>query len=154
MDGRRGAAVVALAACAWCLAVAGLSSLLEGRARSILIIPLALAFFWGFALLIGSVFGVIFGEGCEECTRVGERCEVCTGVGDRSEECTRVGMLLVAVCAALVAASLFILEGKTDSDALEYGLEFLGAAAAWVCLGALMGAIFGELPEVGMSEGD
>jgi FtsH-binding integral membrane protein len=134
MDGRRGAAVIAIAAYGGCLAIAGLSTVLEGRARSVLIIPLALAFCWGFAVLIGSVLGVIFGE--------------------RPEESTRVGMLFVAVCAALVAASLFMLADKTDSSAVEFGVGFLGAAAAWVCLGALMGAIFGELPEVGMSEGD
>ena len=134
VDCRRGAAVIAIAAYGGCLAVAALLSGLDGRARSILIVPLALAFFWGFALLIGSLCRVIFGE--------------------RPEEWTRAGMLFVAVSSALVALCLLALESRADWAPLEYGLGFLAAAGSWVCLGALMGAIFGELPEIGMAEGD
>jgi hypothetical protein len=134
VDGRRGAAITAIAAYGGCLAVSAVLSVLDGRARSILVFPLGLAFFWGFALLIGSVCGVIFGE--------------------PPEEWTRAGMLLVAVCAAITAAGLIALANWSDSAAITYGLGLLGGAGAWVCLGAGMGAIFGSLPEIGMAEGD
>jgi hypothetical protein len=134
VDGRRGAAVVAIAAYAGCLAIVGSLSVLDGRVRSILVIPLALACMWGFVVLIGSVTGIIFGE--------------------PPEEWTRAGMLLVAVCAAMVALGLLALASWIDSNAVSFGLEFLASAGFWVCLGAVMGAIFGELPEIEMGEGD
>jgi hypothetical protein len=134
VDGRRGAAVTALAAWAGCLAVLAVLSVLDGRPRSILVVPLAVAFFSGLAVLIGSVCGVIFGE--------------------RPEEWTRAGMLLVAVCAATTGAGLMALANWSDSDAIRYGVGLLGAAGVWVCIGAVMGAIFGRLPETGMAEGD
>ena len=133
MDGRRGAAVAAIAACSGCLAVAALLSVLDGQVRSILVVPLGVAFFGEFAVVIGSVFGVIFGE---------------------PEEATRAGMLLVGICAAMVGVGLLALARWIDSDAVRYGLRFLAAAGFWVCLGAIAGAIFGKLPEIGMAEGD
>lgn len=134
VDGRRGAAVIATAAYAGCLAVAAVLSVLDGRARSMLIVPLALVFFWGYTVLIWGLVGVIFGE--------------------RQEEATRAGMLFVGVCAAMVGLGLLALATKVDSDAVRYGLRFLSSAGFWVCLGMLLGAIVGKLPEVEMAEGD
>jgi hypothetical protein len=134
VDGRRSAAVIAVATYGGCLAVAPVFTVLDGQARSILVVPLALAFFWGFAVLIGSLCAIIF--------------------GDRSEDWTRGGMLLVAACSAMAALGLLALANWIDSVPVTYGLGLLSAAGFWVCLAALMGAIFGDLPEVGMAEGD
>lgn len=134
MDGRRRAGVIAIAAYGGCLAVVTVATVLDGRARSILLVPLAFAFYWGFTVLIGSVCTIVFGE--------------------HSEDWTRGGMLVVAVGAVMVALALLALANRIDSVAMTYGLGLLSGTGFWVCLAALGGAIFGRLPEIGMAEGD
>jgi hypothetical protein len=136
VNGRLGQAIVAVGAAVLCLTAWGVLTLLEGRLRSILIVPLALAFFWGLALLLGSVVGVTF--------------------GDPPGEWTRLGMLTVAVCTAMFGALLFGVAGLYDAGgyAIDVASQVVGGLGVWVSIAALMGAIFGELPEIEMSEGD
>jgi hypothetical protein len=134
VDGRRGAGVIAIAAYGGCLAVVAVVTVLDGRVRSILVVPLALAFYWGFSVLIGSVCAIIFSE--------------------RSEDWTRGGMLVVAVGAAMVALGFLALANWIGSVAVMYAFGLLSGTGFWVCLAALGGAIFGRLPEIGMAEGD
>jgi len=136
VNGRLSQAIVAVGAAVLCLTAWGVLSLLDGRLRSILIVPLALAFFWGLAVLLGSVVGVIF--------------------GDPPGEWTRLGMLTVGVCAAMSSALLFGIASVYDAGghAIDVALQAVGSLGFWVSIAALMGAIFGELPEIGMSEGD
>ena len=137
VNGRLGQAVVAVGATALCLTVWGVSSLLnDGRLRSILIVPLAVTFFWGLAALLGGVVGVIFGH--------------------PAEEWTRLGMLAVGVCAAMVSVLFIGIASWHDGagHAINVALQVVAALGFWVSIAALGGAIFGELPEIGMSEGD
>jgi hypothetical protein len=137
VNGRLGRAVVAVGAAVLCLAAWGVLSLLDdGRLRSILIVPLAVTFFWGLAALLGSVVGVIF--------------------GDPGEEWTRLGMLAVGICAAMFGGLLIGVASWHDvgGHAIEVALRAVGSLGFWVSITALAGAIFGELPEIGMSEGD
>lgn len=108
----------------------------DGRLRSILIVPLAVTFFWGLAALLGSVVGVIFGHPVEERTRL--------------------GMLAVGVCAAMFGVLLIGIASWHDGGghAIDVALRVVAAFGFWVSIAALAGAIFGELPEIGMSEGD
>jgi FtsH-binding integral membrane protein len=131
-----GPAIVAVAACLGCLALSGVSSLLDGRLRSILLVPLAIAFFWGFVALVGSVLAVIFSEG--------------------DEEPTRLRMLFAAAYAVTFALAFLALASLLDPHvhAVAFGLRFLAAAGFWVFIGCVLGAIFGKLPEIGMAEGD
>jgi hypothetical protein len=138
VGGRRGPAIVAGVACAGCVALYAILSVLDGRARSILILPLALAFFWGFSVLAASVLELIF--------------------GGRDEEPTRAQMSLAAAGATVAALALLALAGSLDSiaqlHAVAAGARLIATAAFWVSLGCVAGAIFGKLPESGMSEGD
>jgi Kef-type K+ transport system membrane component KefB len=138
VNGRRDAAIIGVCACLLSLGSAGVLGVLNGRPRSILIIPLAIAFFWGLAALAGSVLVVIFGE--------------------RDEEPKRLAMFLAAVCATIVALMLLAvansLERTGHVHAAVYGLRFLAGAGFWVTLGCLLGALFGKLPESEMAEGD
>jgi hypothetical protein len=137
VNGRLGRAVVAVGAAVLCLAAWGVLSLLDdGRLRSILIVPLALTFFWGLAALLGSVVAVIF--------------------GDPAEEWTRLGMLAVGICAAMFGGLLIGVASWYDvgGHAIEVALRAVASLGFWVSIAAVMGAIFGQLPEIGMSEGD
>jgi hypothetical protein len=138
VNGRREAAIVAVVACLVSLGAAGVLGVLDGPARSILIVPLALVFFSGFAVLAGSVLVVIFGE--------------------RDKEPKRPAMLLAAVCATIVGLTFLALASSAEQSghlhATAYGLRFFAAAGFWVSIGCLLGAVFGKLPESEMAEGD
>jgi Kef-type K+ transport system membrane component KefB len=138
VDGRLDAAIGAGVACVVSLGTAGLLSVLDGRPRSILIVPLAIVYFGGFAVLAGSVLVVIFGE--------------------RDDEPRRGAMLLAAVCAAVFGLTLLALASSLEHTGhlhvAAYALRFLAAAGFWVTLGCLLGAVFGKLPEIEMAEGD
>ena len=118
--------------------MSGAFTVLDGRLRSILVVPLAMAFFMGFSLLAGSVLEVIFGGGAEEPTRA--------------------RMFLAALGAAMFGLALLALASSLEHvghvHALAFGLRFLAAAGFWTFLGCLLGAIFGKLPESEMAEGD
>ena len=107
----------------------------DGRLRSILIVPLAVIFFLGLALLVRGVVGVIFGH--------------------PAEGWTRRGMLAVGVCVAMFAGLLIGIASWHDGGGLvDRTLQVVASLGFWVSLAGIMGAIFGELPEIGMSEGD
>jgi hypothetical protein len=111
---------------------------LDGWPRKILVLPLAIAFFGGLSVVAGCVLEAIFGE--------------------RTEEPTRARMLLAAVCAALFGLSMLALASSLDNmgyvHAVGFGLRFVASAGFWVCIGCLLGVIFGRLPESEMAEGD
>lgn len=134
VDGRLGRAIFALGAYAGCLGLLGVLTLVHGRAHSILIVPLAIGFFWCFCVLIGSVMGIIFGE--------------------EPEDWTRSGMLAAAISAALFDAVLWELESMIDVRAVAAAIGLVASGAAWIVIGALFGAISGRLPEMEMAEGD
>lgn len=137
VNGRLGQAVVAADPAALCLTTWGLLSWLgEGRLRSILIVPLALAFFSGLAEVLGSVVGLIF--------------------GDPEAEPTRLAMLVVGICSAMFGALLIGVANWLDAGGhtVEVALQVIASLGFWVSLTALLGAIFGKLPEIGMAEGD
>jgi CBS domain containing-hemolysin-like protein len=135
VESRAGSAIVAGGACAGCLAVYAVLTALDGLARSILIVPLAVAFFWGLAVLVGSALRVIFGE---------------------NEGPKRASMLLAATGAAACAAFLlwFASSLEPHTHAVTAGLRVVAGAGIWVSVGCLLGSIFGKLPDVEMAEGD
>ena len=137
VNGRLGQAVVAAGAAAFCLTTWGLLSWLgESRLRSILIVPLGLAFYWGLAAVLGSVVGLIF--------------------GDPAAEPTRLGMLVVGICSAMFGALLIGIAAWLDAGGhtVDFALQVIASLGFWVSLTTLLGAIFGKLPEIGMAEGD
>jgi hypothetical protein len=141
VNGRLGQAIAPVGAAAICLGVWGVMSRLResGGILRVAVVVLALIFFWGFCVLIGSVLGVIFGESAEKWTRA--------------------GMLFVAFCAGVIGLLLLGLASRIDhADGVLHGLavalRFFAAAAFWVLIGSALGAIFGKLPEIEMAEGD
>jgi hypothetical protein len=119
-----------------CITAWGALSLLDdGRLRSILIVPLAVIFFWGLAVLLSGVVGVIFGH--------------------PAEGWTRRGMLAVGVSAATFGVLLFGIASWYDGGGhVHRTLQVVASLGFWVSFTAILGAIFGELPEIGMAEGD
>jgi hypothetical protein len=136
VSGRLGQAVAAVGAALLCVTVWGALSLLDdGRLRSILIVPLAVIFFWGLAVLLRGVVGVIFGH--------------------RAEKWTRLGMFVVGVCAAMFGVLLIGIASWHDGGGpVDRTLQVVASFGFWVSATALLGAIAGELPEIGMAEGD
>ncbi len=109
----------------------------DGRLRSILIVPLAVTIFWGLAALLGSVVRVIFGDPAEE-------------------EWTRPAMLAVGICAAMFGVLLIGIARwhHGGGHAIDVALQAMATLGFWVSIAAVMGAIFGKLPEIEMAEGD
>ena len=136
VSGRLGQAVAAVGAALLCVTVWCALSLLDGgRLRSILIVPLAMIFFWGLAVLLRGVVGVIFGH--------------------PAEGWTRRGMLAVGLCAAMFGVLLIGIASWHDCGGhVDRTLQVVASLGFWVSIAAFIGAIFGELPEIGMAEGD
>ena len=136
MSGRLGQAVAAVGAALLCITVWGALGLLDGgRLRSIFIVPLAVIFFFGLAVLLRGVVGVIFGH--------------------PAEGWTRRGMFAVGLCAAMLGVLLIGISSWHDGGGhVDRTLQVIASLGFWVSVAAFMGAIFGELPEIGMAEGD
>jgi hypothetical protein len=128
--------LAAVAGCVVSFASAALLAVVDGRGRSILVVPLAVVFFLGLAVFVNGLLALIFGA-CDE-------------------EPTRRRMVLVAACAAISCLVLFKLASALDQHAhvVAYGVGFVGAAAGWLVIVCVFAAILGKLPDTEMAEGD